>query len=163
MFKTIIIGSACLALTAPAFAQAQSNARSANITRAELLAELNAAFARVDANKDGTISLAEANSAQQRVAAERAAEIAKTAAAQFAQLDTDKNGQLSLAEFKAGAPPVRVATGEQILKLLDTNKDGKISAAEFQAQRLHAFDGVDTNHDGIVTPAERQAATGGAR
>jgi Ca2+-binding EF-hand superfamily protein len=154
----MMIGTALLALATPAFAQAPAAPANANITRAQVVAELNAAFGRVDTNKDGVITVAEANAAQQRVAAERAKEIEQGVAAQFAKLDKDKNGQLSLAEFKAGSPPVRLAGGEQVLNLLDTNKDGKVTSAEFQAQRLRAFDSVDTNHDGTVTQLERQAA-----
>ena len=156
MTKEFVIASALLVLASPATAQAP--AASTNITRAQVVSELNAAFGRVDANKDGVITLAEATAAQQRVAAETAAEIAKSAETQFAQLDKDKNGQLSLAEFKAGAPKPRMTSADQLLKLLDANKDGKVSSTEFQAQRLGQFDRVDTNHDGIVTPLERQAA-----
>ena len=155
MTKEIIIGSALLALAAPAFAQAQVPG---NITRAQVQTELNAAFGRVDTNKDGVINLAEANAAQQRLLVEQSAQIAKNVEAQFAKLDTDKNGQLSMAEFKAGSPTPKVASGDAILKLLDANKDGKVSAAEFNAQRLAQFDRVDTNRDGIVTQTELQAA-----
>lgn len=152
----LIMASALLALGTPLAAQAP--AASTNITRAQVVSELNAAFARVDTNKDGVISVAEANAAQARVAAQAAAEVEKNVEAQFAQLDKDKNGQLSLAEFKAGAPVPKMVPGDQLVKLLDTNKDGKVSAAEFQAQRLRQFDALDTNHDGIVTLQERQAA-----
>jgi len=164
LIKRMVMGSALVALAAPALAQAPAaKPQSANVTRAQVVAELNAAFGRVDTNKDGVITVAEANAAQQRVAAERAAEESKILEAQFAKLDTDKNGQISLAELKAAAPPVRTATGQQVLSILDANKDGKVTSAEFQAQRLHAFDSVDTNHDGIVTPVERQAAAASER
>ena len=155
MTSKFIVGSALLALGAPAVAQAQAPA---NITRAQVVSELNAAFGRVDTNKDGFISVAEADAAQQRVAAETAAKIAKDVEAQFAKLDTDHNGQLSVAEFKAGAPKPHMLPGADILKRLDANKDGKISSSEFQAERLGQFDRLDTNHDGAISVTEQQAA-----
>ena len=155
MTSKFIIGSALLALATPALAQTQAPA---NITRAQVVSELNAAFGRVDTNKDGFISVAEANAAQQRVGAETAARIAKEAEAQFAQLDVDHNGQLSIAEFKAGAPKPKMLPGTEILKRLDANKDGKISSSEFQAERLGQFDRLDTNHDGTISATEQQAA-----
>ena len=155
MTRQFIIGSALFALASPAAAQAQAPA---NITRAQVVADLNAAFGRVDTNKDGFITIAEADAAQKRVGAETAAKIAKDVEAQFAKLDVDHNGQLSLIEFKAGAPQPKMLPGADILKRLDTNKDGKISAAEFQAERLGQFDRIDTNHDGAISVTEQQAA-----
>ena len=146
-----------MALAAPALGQAPA-ARPASITRAQVVGELNAAFGRVDTNKDGSINLAEANAAQQRVGAEAAAQVARNLEAEFAKFDTDKNGQLSLAEFKAAAPKPKMTAGADIVKLLDANKDGKISAAEFQAQRLSQFDRLDINHDGTIDPQEQQGA-----
>ena len=153
MTSKFIIGTALVALASPAFAQAP-----ANITRAQVVAELNSAFGRVDTNKDGFISIAEADSAQQRVGAETAAKIAKEVEAQFAKLDVDHNGQLTLAEFRAAAPKPNMLPGADILKRLDANKDGKISATEFQAERLGQFDRLDTNHDGTISVTEQQAA-----
>jgi hypothetical protein len=154
-----MIGSALIALAAPALAQAPAaNAQAGNVTRTQIVAELNAAFGRVDTNKDGTITVAEATAAQERVTAERLAEESKFVAARFAKLDTNKNGSLSLAEFKAAAPPIRLPSGQQVVSVLDANKDGMVTAAEFQAQRLRMFDTLDTNHDGTVTQLERQAA-----
>ena len=65
MTRQFIIASVLAAVAAPAAAQAP-----ANITRAQVVSDLSAAFGRVDTNKDGFISLAEANAAQQRVAAD---------------------------------------------------------------------------------------------
>ncbi len=155
MTRHLIIASLLAGLAGPAFAQAKAPA---DISRAQVVGELTAAFGRVDTNKDGFISTAEAEAAQQRVGAETAAKIAKDVEAQFAQLDADHNGQLSIAEFKAGAPKPRMLPGAEILKRLDTNHDGKISSAEFQAERLGQFDRLDTNHDGTISATEQQAA-----
>ena len=158
MTRQLIIASALLAIGAPAFAQAPAPAAAQNISRTQVVNELNAAFGRVDSNKDGFITTAEANAAQQKVGAERTAEILKDVEAQFRELDTDKNGQLTLSEFRAGAPQPKITPGDQIVKMLDANKDGKISATEVQAERLRAFDRVDATHDGAITVTERQAA-----
>lgn len=157
----LLIGAATIghAQTAPRTATAATG----DISRAEVKRELVEAFARADTNKDGSISVAEANAAQQRTADQAAANIAARAQQQFAAIDTDKNGQLSPAEFRAAAGKVNLATGEQIVKLIDTNKDGKVTLAEFEAQRLLQFDRADTNRDGKVTLQERQAATARSR
>lgn len=158
--KIQILVAAALAVPSAALAQGQAAAPAAAkpVTRAAVVQELDASFARIDTNSDGSISTAEADASQQQASQRLAARIAQQAEQQFAQLDTDKNGQLSLAEFKAAAVKPQVLGGQQVIGLLDSNKDQKVTLAEFRAKRLSQFDALDSNRDGTVTPQEMQAA-----
>jgi Ca2+-binding EF-hand superfamily protein len=138
-----------LALTASAAAVAQT-APVTTITRAKVVANAEAEFARVDANKDGQMSRDEIESFQRNALMTAAAARNK---AIFAELDADKNGQLSAAEFaklSSGTPKVD-ASG---VLAIDTNKDGKISLAEHKAATLDTFVKMDGNKDGVLTEAD---------
>lgn len=153
------------ALLVPSIASAQGQrmaqpaASAKPVARGQLVRELDAAFVRIDSNRDGAILGAEAEAAQQRAEQSAAALSQKRAEQQFAGLDADKNGQLSLAEFKAAAAVPQMARGEAVLGLLDANKDQKVTVEEFRAERLAQFDALDSNRDGMVTAQETQAAT----
>ena len=157
-----ILAAAALLVPAAALAQAQPAQQPAPaakpVTRADVVKELDAAFARIDTNRDGAILKAEADAAQQRAAQQGAATSQRVAEQQFAQLDSDKNGQLSLVEFKAAAVRPRIVPGQQAINVLDANKDQKVTLAEFRARRLAQFDTLDADRDGIVVPQEVQAA-----
>jgi hypothetical protein len=128
------------------------------ITRAQFLNQLNSAFAAIDTNHDGLLSLAEVQAGQARDLQKAQAAARAKLDAEFRQLDTNHDGQLSLQEFEAIATVHANSTPQQILQQFDANHDGKVSAAEFNAPRLRQFDAADTNHDGVVTPAEAAAA-----
>lgn len=84
--------------------------------------EREAAFRRLDADKNGTLTLAEFNAVAQAQA------LPKPDAAKFLNvLDTNKDGKISLAENRAPAA-VRFDRA-------DTNKDGTLSVAEQNAVR----------------------------
>ena len=81
--------------------------------------QTEAMFARLDTNKDGSISRAEF------------AKIANTAsvkanpAGMIAQMDSSKDGKISLAEFRAAA--------QASFDMLDSNKDGVVGPDELRA------------------------------
>ncbi len=93
-----------------------------------------AAFERVDTNKDGFIDRAEMQAGR---------------AALFDRLDTNKDGQLTAEEMKAGRRGQRagntqpstisradfIARADQSMARRDTNKDGKLSFAEFSQRK----------------------------
>jgi len=144
-----------LALAALAVPAAAQNSAPQPVTRAAYDANMNGEFAKIDANRDGTVSAAELSAARGRATAEATR---RQASAMFSKLDTDKNGSLSAAEFgklltvdPAKLPPAP-------LLQFDANKDGNVTRAEFTAGTGANFASIDTNKDGTVSVAEMQAA-----
>lgn len=113
-----------------------------DVTRAQMMAEVNQVFQLADTDKDGFMSRKE------------------FAARMTAILNRTPPGS-------PGAP-----TKEQAQKMIaaataafndaDTNHDGQLSRAEAARRPMAAFDAMDTNHDGIVTVAEKLAARNAA-
>lgn len=90
--------------------------------KARAIREREAAFRRLDADKNGSLTLAEFNAVAQAQA------LPKPDASKFLNaLDTNKDGKVSLAENRAPAA-VRFDRA-------DTNKDGTLSVAEQNALR----------------------------
>ena len=90
--------------------------------KARSIREREAAFRRLDADKNGSLTLAEFN------AVANAQPLPKPDAAKFLNaLDTNKDGKVSLAENRAPA----AARFDRA----DTNKDGSLSVAEQNAAR----------------------------
>ena len=111
----------------------------------------NAAFDRLDANKDGSISREEfAKAHEQRIA--RRVELREE------RKDEAKDGKAEKHAFRmhrmGGMGGMGGAT---MIVMADTDKDGKITQAEVEALALQHFDQMDANHDGQVTPEERRA------
>lgn len=118
---------------------------------------------KVDANHDGQISKAEAESYAQRLAKH------------FAEIDKDHNGLISQAELKASHDARKAKWQERSVKdrteafvKADANHDGQITLTEWmtfkphdhhkqQDQRGNLFKKVDTNDDGQISLSEAQA------
>jgi Ca2+-binding EF-hand superfamily protein len=112
-------------------------------------------FEKMDANKDGKVTKAEADTARN---------------AWFAKVDTNKDGFITKAEADKFRADRRGAKGKKadgkhrgkhrghMFERLDTNKDGKISKAEASAKAARMFTMLDTNKDGVITRAEAQNA-----
>jgi hypothetical protein len=108
----------------------------------------NAAFDRLDANKDGAISRDEfARGHEERI--EKRIEIRERRK-----------------EARNGKPPEQRALrmhrmgglgGGRMIVMADTDHDGKITLPEAEALALRHFDRMDADHDGQVTPDERRA------
>lgn len=122
----------------------------------DLKKQLDANFAMMDSNHDGSISLAElsanraANLERQRKAAEsRRSEV-------FNRLDTNKDGNLSRSEWEAGnmMPPPPPVDASKTFARLDSNKDNKLSAQELQAPALGDFAKRDVDKNGILSGQE---------
>jgi len=101
-------------------------------------------FAEADGNKDGRVTLAEAQA---------------SALAKFTEADANKDGQVDEAEMQSmhqrrGGP----GGPGQMMKHLDKNADGKISKEEAPERMRGHFDQVDANKDGQIDEAEMQAA-----
>jgi hypothetical protein len=182
--KPILIGAAAVALAVPAVAQVTpppAAPRAAKVhTRAEMQAKVARHFAKLDANRDGFITQAEAQNVRQQVrtrVSQRAGErIAQRGAKAFDRLDANRDGQLSRQEFDAGRQvrAQRIAgrgdrahrggrmgmrTGGfhgRMFEMADANRDGRVTLAEAQTAALRHFDMMDVNRDGQITPDERR-------
>lgn len=160
---TLALSTAALALSGAAVAQTTTAERPAragkpDMTRAEAQAKAEAAFARMDANKDGTLNQAD-----------RAARHA----AMFERMDTDKNGSISRAEFdamhaKRADQAGEAHAGHRMMRKGPGGQHGMmggrmgaggqpITRQAFVDRALTMFDRADANRDGIVTQAERKA------
>jgi Ca2+-binding EF-hand superfamily protein len=143
----------------PAQPQAAAQAAPQTMNKADFLKQVDARFAAIDTNRDGSISKDEVAAMQAKALAEAQANEQKQLEASFKKLDTNKDNALSLAEFRAAAPPLRARqTADQMLAELDTNKDGKVTSAEYRNGPLAGFDKADANHDGTLTAQELAAA-----
>lgn len=118
------LAAAAALVATPVFAQQAGGA----------LAMLRAA----DANRDGSITRAEAQFAR---------------GAMFGRLDADHDGYLSQTERTHGDDSAAGA-GRRSLDGADTNHDGRISRAEMTSLPYRGFDRLDRNHDDVVSADE---------
>lgn len=116
-------------------------------------------FEKIDANKDGKVTLAEANAAEK---------------ARFTAIDANKDGRLTTEELQAhraskhGDKPVNPERankhkehGAKFFAKLDANGDGAIDATESAAKAEKMFARMDDNSDGVVTKDEIGRGRGG--
>jgi hypothetical protein len=98
-------------------------------------------FERLDSNKDGQLTRAEAEGEAQRL---------------FDRLDSNKDGELTQPEADEGVRAVAKEEIEARFKALDTNGDGRVTAEESKLP-ARFFDRLDKNDDQAVTREELQA------
>ncbi|MEO7540995.1 MAG: hypothetical protein ABIS66_03495 [Sphingomicrobium sp.] len=201
MTRYLVIGAAAaMVAIAPAFAQlappAQGapqvhngawNGRAKVQTRAEVAAHVRAMFDRVDADRDGSLTKAEAEAAKAKGGqwAERRHGGGPRAnpGAAFDRMDANRDGAISRAEFDAihaqrqqkmaardhigdGRPDGRRmgkghrmgGMGGRMFELADGNRDGRVTLQEATNAALRHFDMADINRDGQLTPQERMQA-----
>ncbi|HET7317209.1 MAG TPA: hypothetical protein VFI88_07280 [Sphingomicrobium sp.] len=174
-------GVPTLAQTKPAPAQHPKAAKAT--TRAEMTQKVQQHFAKVDANHDGFVTKAEAETAGDAVHDRVEKRLDKRGEALFGRLDTNKNGSVTKAEaeavFAAHKPKpgnkARKPDWDRFAARIDTNKDGAISRAEFEAVQTKRANRVadvmehrgmasrmlktaDTNKDGKLSLAEATAS-----
>ena len=187
--KKLLIGGAALLASAAAIAQVAPapapQAKAAKVhTRAEVQAKVAEHFARIDTNRDGAVTKAEADAARTALRAqftERRRERREDRREQaFERLDSNRDNAISRAEWDAHAAQrqQRIAAhdrdgdgrrdgrgfhgggmhslGGHMFELADTNRDGRVTLQEAQAAALRHFDTADANRDGQITPDERQ-------
>ena len=139
-----------LALTIPHAAAAQA----VPIPRAQFIADMDAQFRKMDADKNGQLTRTEIEQFQRLTAV---AEAQARNRALFVQLDTDRSGQLSLAEFARATTPSAAANAQPMIARMDSNRDSQVNLIEHRTATLANFDRLDTDKDGIVTTAEMKA------
>jgi len=122
----IAIGAAMV--STPGLAQGYGGGR--DQTRAEAQQRADMMFQMMDANKDGTVTKAEAEQALAQFQAMRGG--------------GDNGGR----------------GGGMMQRMMDQDfaTSQSLTQAQFEAQALARFDAMDLNHDGTVTSAERQQA-----
>ena len=141
-----------------AAAQAQAPAGQA-VPRAQFITTMDGEFRKMDKDRNGQVTRAEAD-AYQRAAALAAA--TQRARASFATLDRDRNGQLSFDEFFRLVPTDRIsADGQRLIATMDSTRDGQVSLIEHRTATLANFDRLDADKDGVVSATEMKA--GGIR
>jgi Ca2+-binding EF-hand superfamily protein len=113
---------------------------------AMVMGDPNAAFDRLDTNKDSYISREEFTKAREQRVERR---IEKRAERKI----SPKEGKEVRRHMRMHGPG---GFGGGMLAMADTNKDGQITQAEAEALALQHFDQMDTNRDGQVTPEERR-------
>jgi Ca2+-binding EF-hand superfamily protein len=139
-------------------------------SRADAQARVKAMFDRIDANHDGSITLAEFDAYRSARLAEWQSRRGERRDKAFAAMDADRSGQVSKAEFDsfaasdkakamrnlARASMVRTGIASRWFDRADGNHDGKITLDEAQSSAMAIFDRVDADHNGTVTPEERR-------
>jgi hypothetical protein len=186
MKKSVFFGAAAaVLLAAPAVAQPQRDGGRV-IDRAQFESRVQAMFARIDADRDGFVTQAEAEAARAAVRAQRQEQRGERRQALFARLDADGNGVISRAEFEAPRGPraggergerraqgfhrrgpglagrgqrggMQGGFGAQGFAGMDADRDGRVSLAEATRARLERFDRLDANDDGRISRDEVQA------
>ena len=185
--KKLLIGGAVLLASAAAIAQVAPvpalQAKAAKVhTRAEVQTKVAEHFAKLDTNRDGSVTKAEAGAASQGMRAhfvERRKERREGRREHaFERLDANRDGAISRGEWDAGAAQreQRMASrdrdgdgrrdgrrfrgmhglGGHMFEMADANRDGRVTLQEAQAAALKHFDMADANRDGQVTPDERR-------
>ncbi len=174
-----LIGAAVLALVTPAVAQVAPPAPlpAPRIhTRAEVQATTAEMFARLDTNRDGFLTKAEADAARVQLRSQFAARAGEKRGAAFDRVDANRDGSVSRQEWdartaqrqqrvadkgaaspRAGMRGMRGMHGfsGRMFEIADVNRDGRVSLQEAQTAALQHFDMMDANRDGQVTPEER--------
>jgi len=183
--KKLLIGGAVLALAVPALAQvapapAPQMKHAAKVqTRAEVQTKVAEHFNRMDSNRDGVLTKAEADAAVQAFWGKRADRRAERGEQRFEQIDSNRDGSITRAEWDSAQAQrqQRVAARDQngdgrpdrarfghhgmggfgghMFEMADANHDGRVTLQEAQTAALQHFDMVDTNRDGRITPDER--------
>lgn len=134
-------------------ASVQSPTGQQPMLRANFIAQMDAQFGKMDADKNGQVTRAEVEQFERQKAL---AEAQARNEALFDQLDVNKNGQLSAKEFaKLVTEPA--VSAQPMLSREDSNRDGQISLVEHRAATVANFDRIDTNRDGVVSVAEMAA------
>jgi len=166
------IAGALLATAGAAYAQPAERGRgpAAEITRDQAIARAEQRFARLDANKDGSITREEMRAGRQQMRAERQQRLQQRLAglpaeerARVAQRMDQRAARRAehRARIEAMSPEQRAQHRAQ-RQAARGGRGGRFAAggtvtlAEFRARALQRFERLDADRDGRVTMAERR-------
>jgi Ca2+-binding EF-hand superfamily protein len=162
-------GAALFVLSGTALAQqpAPGGERPTSVTRDQAVAKAEERFAALDGNRDGRVTVEEAQQARQARRAERQGQM-------FDRLDANRDGQISREEFgqrlamraerrgergmRRGMRGGMNGAGAERRAMRMFGEDGAITREEFRQRALQRFERLDANRDGTVTVEERRAA-----
>lgn len=152
-------------------------------TRTALVDKVRGHFARLDTDRDGYLTKAEAQAGRGAMKADRGQRAGHGARGQrdhgamFERLDANRDGAISREEFdrghqqrqamraeRGGQPGQRMHAmrgggmrlGGQMFEQADLNRDSRVSLQEATEAAVRHFDMADLNRDGTLTPEERQ-------
>lgn len=183
----LLASAAAIAQVAPVAGQAPQAKAERVHTRAEVQAKVAEHFAKLDTNRDGAVTKAEADSAKAALRgqwAERRKDRREDRREHaFERLDSNRDNAISRAEWDAHAAQrdQRIASRDHdgdgrpnhrgggrgmhmagfsghMFEMADANKDGRVTLQEAQAAALRHFDMADANRDGQITRDERRQA-----
>lgn len=143
----LIAGTAAISQTAPATSPPSVLQPGKVQTRADVQTKISAHFARLDTNRDGFVTKAEAEAAMAQLHTKRGQRAERRGGGQgnrFERLDTNRDGQITRAEAdakiatraakRAQAKADRPNRGAGMFQRLDVNNDGIVTRAEFDAK-----------------------------
>jgi Ca2+-binding EF-hand superfamily protein len=155
-------------------------------TRNAVVDKVRAHFARLDTDRDGYLTKAEAQAGRAAMKAHRGQWAGRKAGGQrdhgamFERLDANRDGSISREEFDRGhqrrqamrdrdgdGQPDRrmlrmrghgggMRLGGQMFEQADLNRDSRVSLQEATEAAVRRFDMGDLNRDGTLAPEERQ-------
>ena len=152
-------------------------------TRTAVVDKVRAHFARLDADRDGYLTKAEAQAGRAAMKAHRGQRAGRAARGQrdhgamFERLDANRDGAISREEFdrghqrrqamradRGGQPGKRMRAmhggamrlGGHMFEQADLNRDSRVSLQEATEAAVRHFDTADLNRDGTLAPEERQ-------
>lgn len=155
-------------------------------TRAAVVDKVRQHFARLDTDRDGYLTKAEAQAGRAAIKALRGqrtgggARGQRDPGAMFDRLDANRDGAISREEFYSGRqqrqamrdrdgdgrPDKRMRAmrgggggmrlGGQMFEQADLNRDSRVSLQEATDAAVRRFDTADVNRDGTLAPEERQ-------
>jgi hypothetical protein len=176
---TLLASAAAIAQVAPANSPAVAPAAKVH-TRAEVQAMIAQHFAKLDTNRDGALTKAEAEAARQSMHSQRGKLRADRREGTFDRMDSNRDGAISRGERDAASAQREqrmmardgngdgrrngrnwgrggmASLGGHMFEMADGNRDGRVTLQEAQAAALRHFDMADVNRDGQITPEERK-------
>ena len=179
--KTIFLSAAAIAAVAvvPAIAQTAPSPAGhglmagKSVTRAETIQKVQQHFAKLDTNKDGFVTKAEADARAKTMVKHVEKRVEHRGEAMFERMDSNKDGSISRAEFDAAhqamAGKMRAGAGKRmgmrhagmhgrLFDTADANNDGRVSLQEATGAAASHFDQADANRDGTLSGDEMRAA-----